>query len=253
MNAIAFNGVRTIVSRSVSYIGIGERQFPLLIPAVPIGEPCIPAADLVWALAQAIDYETAKEKAKELVGTLRAGGVPHERLQALIAEGYGCVDTVSTSVAVPLVDIVYGSATAEKFTSLVAAATEKGDLADGKGGDIARFESLTAIHRCAPKDKRRGKGPGHWYRWRGKDMAAITNGKGVWRIEGGEWMASHELALDYASWLFPRFLIWMIDLIPKGAAMAMMEQCLGVRFVTIDEPKARPTLTLVHDADAPKE
>ncbi len=249
-NTIAFNGPRTLISRCLGDVRIGEHTVPYFTPSVPIGEVCVPLHGLLRALLPA-DQIAGTERAYRL--TCRDERTPPDQTQVLITKEFGCIETVSASLACALVEAITSANSAEQLADVLVEATLT-HLTDREGMAVARFESLTALHECACRPK--GRAPGHWYHQRGKREAIYAEGKGVWRTGSGEWMASLTLALSYAQSLFPKFNVWTIQLaMCHPGAMAMLSSILGCTFVdtalSVPAPqKPRPALRLVHNADS---
>lgn len=219
-SVIAMNGPRSLVQEPAGYVMFGERECPLYPPSVPVGYLCVPLSALVLAVTGCAE-DIAEALAKKSYGDLMNAGNHPAHLQVLISEKYGAVNTVTAPLAVAIL---------KNYDEDVGGAFERlaGQVAEGSSFDqshaaqaVSVFESLTRLHRCAGNP--RGKSPGHWRRWRGDILA--KEGKGIWKTEAGEWMADHRVAIDYATWLFPFFHAWTVDLImADSGAKAEMDR-----------------------------
>lgn len=259
MNAIPLNGPRTLVSRCAGSLTFGDNgipPLPVFVPAVPIGMVAVPLRPILRLLTGEDVPEDLLRSTKQ---ALKEAGITSEALQVLLTEELGCIDTVSAAVALGLIEAGWSKEAADQFAPFLERLAAASLSTDGTGGSIARFESLTRLHRIAGKPK--GKAPGHWYHRRGREEAGAFGGKGAWRTESGEWMASHQLAASYAQWLFPAFLIWTMDLIfddpvSRQRMEGMFQRIFGASFVTVDavdtteEAEALPHLRLVHNQPA---
>ncbi|WP_448206472.1 hypothetical protein [Azospirillum sp. sgz302134] len=277
MTAIPLNGPRTLISRCVGSVfptGDGDNGIPVFVPGIPINELVVPVEAFVRAviggrLDRTLDSieqtagldavapirakadTAANDAAVSFKGELLRGGVPLTHVQTIITRS-GTVDTISAFVACKVVNAVFSEEAAGALRREFDLLGESSLGDDGRGGEIASFESLTALHECAGKPK--GKAPGHW-RHRHREFIARVGedgGKGAWRAESGAWYAQHELALDYACFLFPDFHAFVIDLaFGDPRVKGMFEAMFGVSFVPampVERPADGGHLSLVHDA-----
>jgi hypothetical protein len=263
MNAIAMNGTRTLVSEIILHTNIGAMAVPVLRPTIPIGEPCLPLTDMVMAFLPDTGLETAKKVAAEWRRMFADGGVPPQHLQVLITPERGAIETVSATIAICMARAL-SPGLCESLTAVLVGAAVSASLEKDCGCSPAMFECLTSLHECS--GSRRGMAPGHWYQRRGKAMtkaadekaamAAAREGKGVWRTEDGAWWADHNLAIDYATYLFPAFHVWMIEVVSRDPGfMSIFQRAFGdlISVSVSPAPPAEgsaPKITLVHDANA---
>ncbi|MBP2229639.1 hypothetical protein J2847_002938 [Azospirillum agricola] len=264
MNVSPMSGPRTLVSRSAGVLNLPGRDSATLrafIPGIPTGGLCVPTVDYLNMLSGGkLSPEELGRLVKELHAEYRKMGVPPIHTQFIITDELGCIPTLSTDFMVANLEAldVPGCDTVAEHIGIILdemACDELGE--DGKGGDIATFESLTRLHRCAGSP--RGRAPGHWHHIRGKVLSdAVTKKqrKGVWKTEDGEWRASHEVALDYAQWLFPDFHVWTIRLLMDNPVTrcrlnGALQSIFGFTFTPVEPaaPAPEPHLRLVHDAD----
>lgn len=260
MNVSPMSGPRTLVSRPAGVLTLpGDKNLTIrtYIPGIPTGGLALVTFDYMNVLTGGkLPPEEVNELVNELHAKCRQQGVPPVDTQLIITEELGCIQTVSTEFAVVNIEglDLPGCDTLAEYLGICLDEKAYDQLGpDGMGGDVAAFESLTRLHCCAGKP--RGKAPGHWHHLRGKalaDAATKKRRKGVWKTEDGEWRASHEVALDYAQWLFPAFHLWTIRLLADDPRVtAAFHRIFGFGF-TITEPAApapEPHLRLVHDAD----
>ncbi|QCG97357.1 hypothetical protein E6C67_26660 [Azospirillum sp. TSA2s] len=257
MNVSPISGPRTLISRSAGVLTLPGHDKPTLrtfIPGIPTGGLCVPTVDYLNMLTGGeLPPDEVRSAADELRMEYHRAGVPPVHMQVIITEELGCIDTLSTDFIVANIEglgVPHCDTLAEHIGVILDEMADDTLGDDGKGGDMAAFESLTRLHRCAGSP--RGKAPGHWRHLRGKELsdAVVKKGrKGVWRTADGEWRASHDVALDYAQWLFPAFQLWTIRLLADDPRVtAAFHRIFGFGF-TISEPAApapEPHLRLVH-------
>ena len=260
MNVQPMSGPRTLISRSAGALTLPGDDRTLLrtfVPSIPTGGLCVPTVDFIRMLmGREMSEGAVADIASELQDVCRREQAPPIHTQVIITEELGCIHTVSTEFIVANIEglgLPHADTLADNLGILLDEMADDKLGPDGMGGDVAAFESLSRLHRCAGKP--RGKAPGHWHRIRGKALSdAVTKRrrKGVWKTADGEWRASHEVALDYAQWLFPAFQLWTIRVLADDPRVTdAFHRIFGFGF-TITEPAApapEPHLRLVHNAD----
>lgn len=258
MEPVMMNGPRSLISRKVGGLAIDGMGIAVHVPSVPTGGLCIPFFDLVKAKAPQLADDDISERCRQVSRNLiKEGHANHTHIQWLIAEGRGCIPMLTAGMGVGMIEIGHGREVAEVIADeiqklMVAEIAAHGEI----GGDLAEFESLTALYRCAPLARRRNRTPGHWYRWRGKDESQAFKDKGIWRTKDGEWMAAHALATSYAQWLFPEFMHWTIGLIVGDPRVkAAFWSMIGARSQYVQEAQPATPLKgprLVIDNEKPE-
>ncbi|MGY0794240.1 hypothetical protein ACW7BJ_33250 [Azospirillum argentinense] len=219
------SGPRTLICPCVGAVhpAGAETPVPVYVPTIPMGELVVPLRHLLLSLMEVStgdELEARERVAKGLTPPIKRAffdacvndGVPLTMLQTIITDA-GSMETVSASVAYSITQqqISEGAAKVLEAEMDALARAFLGD--DGQGGESASFESLGALYNAAGKP--RNKSPKHWMQRHRRRIAYFTSrgGKGVWQVESGDWFAQHELALDYAQFLFVDFHVYTISLL----------------------------------------
>ena len=179
MNVQPMSGPRTLISRSAGALTLPGADRPLLrtfVPSIPTGGLCVPTVDFIRMLmGREMSEGAVADIASELQDVCRREQAPPIHTQVIITEELGCIHTVSTEFIVANIEglgLPHADTLAEGLGILLDEMADDKLGPDGMGGDVAAFESLTRLHRCAGKP--RGKAPGH-FREHGEHDGCASN------------------------------------------------------------------------------